>query len=92
MTVSLFQGSINTAVFSAWLEQDLLPKLPLNCVIIMDNASFHRSAPIRQLIEDAGHDLEFLPTYSPDLNPIERKWAQAKAIRRQQSGSIVRFY
>ncbi|WP_425347684.1 transposase [Spartinivicinus poritis] len=27
--------------------------------------------------------LEYLPPYSPDLNPIEHKWAQAKAIRKQ---------
>ncbi|MDP3010106.1 MAG: transposase, partial [Methylococcales bacterium] len=28
--------------------------------------------------------LEYLPPYSPDINPIEKKWAQAKAIRRQK--------
>jgi transposase len=29
-----------------------------------------------------------LPPYSPQLNPIEDKWAQAKAIRKQQLCSI----
>jgi transposase len=33
-------------------------------------------------IDKHGCTLEFLPPYSPDLNPIEKKWAQIKAIRR----------
>ncbi|MFV0410606.1 MAG: transposase [Paracoccus sp. (in: a-proteobacteria)] len=47
------------------------------------NASFHKRADTREMIENAGHGLEYLPPYSPDLNPIEPKWAQAKAIRRR---------
>lgn len=54
----------------------------------MDNASFHKRADIRQRLEQAGHVLEYLPTYSPNFNPIEHKWAQAKAIRRQQKCSV----
>ncbi|UZO82243.1 transposase [Aquimarina sp. ERC-38] len=33
--------------------------------------------------EKEGHTLEFLPPYSPQLNPIEKKWAQAKNVRRK---------
>jgi len=44
-----------------------------NSVIVMDNASFHKQDDARQLIEQAGHSLEFLPPYSPDLKPIEHK-------------------
>ena len=47
-------------------------------------ASFHKRADFQPLIEQHGHLLEFLPPYSPDLNPIEHKWAQAKALRRQK--------
>jgi len=78
LTAALFTGSVNADVFFAWLDQDLLPKLPTNSVIVMDNASFHKRDDARLLIEQAGHILEFLPPYSPDLNPIEHKWAQAK--------------
>lgn len=92
LTVSLFTGSINTAVFAAWLSQDLLPKLPEKSIIVMDNASFHKSSAIRQLIQNAGHLLLFLPSYSPDLNPIEHKWAQAKAIRKQRLCSIDELF
>ena len=49
----------------------------------MDNASFHKRVDILDAIEQTTGTLEFLPPYSPDLNPIERKWAQAKAIRRK---------
>ena len=40
LTVSLFMSNVNTEIFSSWVEQDLLPKLPQNSVIVMDNASF----------------------------------------------------
>jgi transposase len=58
----------------------------------MDNATFHKRADIQKAIAAAGHALEFLPAYSPDLNPIEHKWAQAKAIRKQQNPSIEQLF
>ena len=88
LTVTLFQGTINTATFEAWLEQDLLPKLNHQAIIVMDNAAFHKSISTKDLIEKAGHLLEYLPPYSPDLNPIEHKWAQAKSIRKTTQCSI----
>lgn len=92
LTVTLFTGSINSDVFFAWLTQDLLPKLPKNSVIVMDNAAFHKRIDIQQAIADAGHILEYLPPYSPDLNPIERKWAQSKALRKQTHCSIETLF
>ena len=83
LTIGLFQTNVNADVFPAWVEQDLLPKLPPNCVIVMDNATFHKRSDTQRIIRKAGHTLEYLPPYSPDLNPIEQKWAQAKAIRKQ---------
>jgi transposase len=88
LTVSLFNGSINADAFSAWVAQDLLPQLPPRCVVVMDNAAFHKRADILELFQQAGHLLEYLPPYSPDLNPIEHKWAQAKAIRKQKNCSV----
>jgi len=38
LTACLFSGSVNADVFLAWVEQDLLPKAPEECVIVMDNA------------------------------------------------------
>ena len=88
LTVSLFTGSINANVFFAWVEQDLLPKLPSNCVVVMDNAAFHKRSDIETAITSAAHTLEYLPAYSPDLNPIEHKWCQSKTLRRTHQCSV----
>ena len=45
----------------------------------MDNAAFHKSEKTRELIEQAGNILIYLPPYSPDLNPIEKYWANLKS-------------
>ena len=58
----------------------------------MDNASFHKRQDIQEAITQAGHILEYLPPYSPVLNPIEKKWAQAKAIRRQKRCSVDELF
>lgn len=92
LTVSLFQTTINTAVFNAWVEQDLLPKLPAKSVVIMDNATFHKGKEMQKALDKAGHTLLYLPPYSPDLNPIEKKWAQAKHHRRQKLCSIQKLF
>ena len=66
------------------MSKCLLPKVQPGQVIIMDNASFHRSNRIREQIENAGCDLLFLPSYSPDFNPIEHWWHKVKtAIRKE---------
>ena len=78
LTVTLLNGNVNTEVFLAWVEQDLIPKLPSESVLVIDNATFHKDPRIRNALERSGHFLEYLPPYSPDLNPIEKKWAQAK--------------
>jgi transposase len=83
LTVTLFDCNINTDAFVAWVQKDLLPKLPAKSILVMDNASFHKSKSMQEKIKDAGHTLEYLPAYSPDLNPIEHKWAQAKCLRRR---------
>jgi transposase len=92
LTVSLFSGSVNADVFHAWVTQDLLPKLPARSIVVMDNASFHKREDIQQAIQAAGHRLRFLPAYSPDLNPIEHKWAQAKAIHRRSRCSVDELF
>jgi len=84
LTVALFDGNINGQVFYAWLIQDLIPVLPGNAVVVMDNARFHKRTDRCHAIEQSGCQPEFLPPYSPDLNPVEKKRAQAKCIRRRE--------
>jgi transposase len=56
--------------------------LPKASISVRDNAAFHKTSAVKTTIEAAGHVIEYLPVYSPHLHPIEKKWAQAKAIRR----------
>jgi transposase len=92
LTVTLFDSAIDADVFSAWIRLDLLPKLFERSVIVMDNASFHKRHDIRKAIKAEGHLLEYMPVYSPDLNPIEHKWAQAKALRRKHRCSVDELF
>ena len=80
----VYQGYCTAKVIETWLDKFLLPQVRAGQVIIMDNAPFHNSTKIRELIEKAGCELLFLPGYSPDLNPIEHCWHQVKtAIRKE---------
>ena len=88
LTLVLVSGVVNTNVFNAWVTQDLMPKLPPKSVIVMDNASFHKCASMQNALKKAGHALLYLPPYSPDLNPIEHKWAEAKDLRRKTKCTI----
>lgn len=78
-----FKGSTNKELFKTYLNQVLLPNLPQNSYLIMDNASFHKGEDIEELIRSYNINLIYLPTYSPDLNPIEKKWAQIKSWYRK---------
>ena len=64
VSVGLFEGSINSDVFYAWLTQALVPVLPVNAVVVMDNASFHKRADMVEAIKQSGALLEFLPPYN----------------------------
>ena len=69
---------MDTRAFTAYVEQVLCPTLRPGQVVIMDNWSSHRGAPIRALIEGAQCRLLLLPAYSPDFNPIELAFAKLK--------------
>ena len=74
------------------VDKILLPNLPEKTVIVMDNATFHKGEEMQRLLQDSGHTLLYLPPYSPDLNPIEKKWAQAKSIPRKTGCSIHQLF
>lgn len=83
LTVCLFDCNIDSDIFYSWLTKDLLPKTPENSVIVMDNASFHKRSDMKEAILEKWHTPIYLPPYSPDLNPIEHKWAQSKNVRKK---------
>jgi transposase len=75
---AVLDGAVNAAAFEAFVEQVLVPELRPGDMVILDNLSSHKRARTRELIEAAGARLEFLPPYSPDLNPIEMVFAKIK--------------
>jgi len=83
-----FEGYCNTEVVNVWAAKCLAPCLKPGDVLICDNASFHKASQMKNIVERKGARLLPLPTYSPDLNPIEQYWAISKArIRKyRQSG------
>ena len=92
LTVSLTEANVDADLFNLWLKHDLIPKLPPGAVLVLDNATFHRRQDTKEIIKAAGHILQYLPPYSPDLNPIEHKWAQAKAIRRKKGKTTEQIF
>jgi transposase len=57
-------------------------------VLVLDNASFHKSQQTCQLVERAGCQLLYLPPYSADLNPLEKLWANLKRRWRKVGGAL----
>jgi len=58
-------------IFRQWLEERLVPEMAPGSIVVADNLPAHKVAGIRACLEDAGMGLLYLPSYSPDLNPIE---------------------
>ena len=99
-----FKGSMNKELFKKYLSEKLLPNLPKNSYLIMenevsraklkfnklasDNASFHKGKDIEDLIKSYNINLMYLPPYSPDLNPIEKKWSQIKSLYRKLTNNF----
>jgi len=79
--VAAYDGEKLVAPFL--FDGSCMSDVPKDTVLIFDNASFHKSSETIELIEKAKCELLFLPTYSPDLNPIEHKWPQLKKIVRK---------
>ena len=72
----------NTLSFLFYVTDVLVPQLNRGMVVVMDNLNLHTTDEVRKAIEDTGAKLVFLPTYSPDLSPIEMFWSKVKSILR----------
>jgi transposase len=85
----VLDGPINRDAFETYVEKVLVPELPQDAVVIMDNLSSHKGPRIREMIEAAGATLLYLPPYSPDFNPIENAFAKLKALPRKAAERSV---
>jgi transposase len=79
------EGATTTRVFETYVEKVLVPSLEPGQIVVMDNLGAHRPRRIRELIEERGCELLYLPSYSPDLNPIEEALSKIKHILRKIS-------
>jgi len=79
---TVVDGAVNADVFEAFVEQVLVAELRPGDMVVMDNLSSHKRSRTRELIEATGAQLEYLPPYSPDLNPIEMVFAKVKGLLR----------
>jgi transposase len=78
----LVEGGISTAGFEAYVGHLLAPSLRPGQIVVLDNLRQHQGRRTRDLIEARGAELWFLPTSSPDLNPIEEAFAKVKTLLR----------
>ena len=88
----LFNGSCDTKCFEIWVEHSLIKELRPGQVVVMDNATFHKSQKTIELIESVDCRVIFLPPYSPDLNPIEKFWANMKRWIRSKVSQFDKLY
>lgn len=86
-----FAGSCNRDLFERWLEECLVPQLQPGDVIVIDNASFHHSQSIEEIVAQAGCEIWYLPPYSPDRNQIEHWWSVLKKWMRQRWDEFDNF-
>ena len=77
------EGATDTRAFEAYVEHFLAPTLEEGQVVVLDGLGAHRPQRIRELIEARGADLVFLPSYSPDFNPIEEAFSKIKQLVRK---------
>jgi transposase len=80
--VMTIDGATDAEVFRVYVKQVLRPTLRPGDIVIMDNLRAHKAVGIREVIEQAGAQVLYLPPYSPDLSPIEPCWSKLKTALR----------
>lgn len=78
-----YAGTTDSSLFEFWFENCLLKEVTAGSTIILDNATFHKKSVLAGLAGRYHCEVLFLPPYSPDLNPIEKKWAWLKRKLRE---------
>jgi transposase len=77
------EGPSDTDSFGRYMREVLAPRLEAGQIVLMDNLSVHTSKWVRELIEGKGCQLWLLPSYSPDMNPIEEAFSKVKNLLRK---------
>jgi transposase len=85
----VLDGSINGTIFLDYVSRVLVPTLSPGDIVVADNLSSHKGHRVREAIEAVGATMRFLPSYSPDFNPIEKAFAKLKALLRRAAERSV---
>ena len=86
------EDATDGAAFAAYLEQVLLPVLrehKPDAVLVMDNLRPHKTPEVQAVLDGSGFAYRYLPSYSPDLSPIEPAWAKVKSDLRRVAARTV---
>jgi DDE superfamily endonuclease len=73
------EGALDRGAFEVFVEKVLAADLRAGQSVVLDNLSVHKSLRVRERIEARGCQVKFLPTYSPDFNPIAGKFSKLKS-------------
>jgi transposase len=87
-SMTVVEGATDALAFEAYVEHFLAPSLREGQVVVLDGLGAHRTEKVRELIEARGAHLVFLPSYSPDLNPIEEAFSKIKALVRKEGARV----
>jgi transposase len=86
------EAATDSAVFIAYLDAVLLPTLRQDkpdAVLVMDNLPAHKTPEVQAVLDRSGFAYRYLPSYSPDLSPIEPGWAKVKSYLRRVAARTV---
>ena len=78
-----YKGTLNGEFFAVYIKEALAPAMKKGDTLILDNLSPHKVKDVLKPLLDKGVKVIFLPTYSPDFNPIELAWSKLKAYLRK---------
>jgi len=84
----IVEGGVTSRTFEVYVEHCLAPAVRPGQIVAMDNLRAHHSPRVRELIEARGAELRYLPSYSPDLNPIEAAFSKLKGLLRRAAARM----
>ena len=84
-----YQSGTTAARFREYIENQLVPSLKKEDLVVMDNMRSHPAKTVTEYLDKAGIHYAYLPPYSPDLKPIEKMWSKMKAILRKQKVRVA---
>ena len=86
----VLDGPMNATIFVTYLKECLAPKLKRGDVVIMDNLPVHRVAAVREVIEEAGAKLRYLPKYSRISTRSSKPSANSRRIYEKRPSELFR--